>query len=163
MKIATIDRARFVTPPVMSGLIDGRKNPATTMTMAARRQGVETVVVMGVDERDAVAVRRLLATMPARAEPKAGTKVPPRVTTGPNGKGRTSRQPVSDPFATVHVRFTSLKDVTTEDERTAGVVVVSDGSAHVRDLDRLQDRLTAVRWPVIGLVQVSHRKARSAS
>jgi hypothetical protein len=70
---------------------------------------------------------------------------------------------VSDPFETVDIRFTSLEDVSSVDERTAGVVVVSDGSAHVRDLYRLQDRLTAVRWPVIGLVQVSHRKVRSTS
>jgi capsular polysaccharide biosynthesis protein len=171
--------ARTLGTPLLGRTDESPEVLATTLTMAARRQGVETVVVMGVDERDAAAVRRLLATMPApvppesgvkvppkagvKVQPKAGAKVPPRATAGASSKGRTTRQAVSDPFATVRVRFTSLQDVATEDERTAGVVVVSDGSAHVRDLDRLQDRLTAVRWPVIGLVQVSHRKARSTS
>jgi capsular polysaccharide biosynthesis protein len=159
--------ARALATPVLGRTDESPAILAATLSMAARRQGVETVVVMGVDERDANSVRRLLATMPGpRTAPvtaKADGKDQPRVPAGHNGKGRSQRPPVSDPFETVDIRFTSLEDVSSVDERTAGVVVVSDGSAHVRDLYRLQDRLTAVRWPVIGLVQVSHRKVRSTS
>ena len=167
--------ARALGTPVLGRTDESPEVLAATLSMAARRQGVETVVVMGVDERDAISARRLLATMPrpattptpapapAKTTAKTTGKAPPRVPAGSNGKGRSQRPPVSDPFEAVDVRFTSLKDVSSVDERTAGVVVVSDGSAHVRDLYRLQDRLTAVRWPVIGLVQVSHRKVRSTT
>jgi capsular polysaccharide biosynthesis protein len=159
--------ARALGAPVLGRTDESPALLASTLSMAARRQGVETVVVMGVDERDAASVRRLLATMPepaaAPVTTKGATKTPPRVPAGHNGKGRPQRPSASDPFENVTIRFTSVTDVASADERTAGVVVVSDGSAHVRDLDRLQDRLAAVRWPVIGLVQVSHRKARSTS
>ena len=56
------------------------------------------------------------------------------------------------------VRFTDRFGVTPEEEPTAGVVVVSSGTARRDSLDHVQDIVRAMRWPVVGVVEVAPRR-----
>ena len=172
---------RTLAAPILGRTDQSPTELASTMTLAARRQGVETVVVMGVDARDDGVAVTLLGRLPkagsettsetaAETTPVPGKKAPVKASasTKPTpGSGRPrngqSRQPVRDPFTTAEIGFSSLTALSPESERTAGVVVVSTGTCHVRDVDNLQDRLTALRWPVIGIVQVTHASTSSGS
>ena len=56
---------------------------------------------------------------------------------------------------------TALAGLPAHAEGSAGVVVVSAGVSRMRDLENLRDRVTALRWPVVGIVEVKHAPARS--
>ena len=159
---------RTLSSPVLGRTDELPADLAASITLAARRQGVETVVLMGVDGRDESVADALLAGFPAtkveEPSPAKMTNGTPRASMGntrtsPGGaKTRNAqRQQVRDPFAPVEVGFTALASLPAEAERTAGVVVVSHGSCRLRDVDALRDRLTAMRWPVVGIVQITHR------
>ncbi len=162
--------ARSLAAPVLGRTDQNTDDLASTMTMTARRQGVETVVLMGIDARDEGIAATLLGHLPKATDPPAtkaavkpaartAAKKTPVKTGGPSARPRNGQQaqPPNDPFVTTPISFSSLAGLTPEAERTAGVVVVSSGSCRVRDVDQLQDRLAALRWPVIGIVEVTHR------
>jgi len=137
------------------------------MSLAARRQGVETVVLVGVDDRDEKATRQILDTMlPARAQEIASPTV---VTSGGGTSGGTpangrtangSPGRATEPTVTMssQVRFTDRYGVTPAEEPTAGVVVVSAGTARRTALDEVQNIVRAMRWPVVGVVEVAPRR-----
>jgi capsular polysaccharide biosynthesis protein len=150
--------ARLLMAPVLGRSDESPAELASTMALAARRQGVEMVVVMGVDESDAAAATSLLDRLPrpsAEETAKAPVKSPAKGSSGTGRPRNGQRQQLSDPFTRTKVTFSSLAGLAPEAEHTAGVVVVSAGSCRVRDVDDLRDRLTALRWPVVGLVEVT--------
>jgi capsular polysaccharide biosynthesis protein len=166
--------ARALGAPVLGRLDESPGDLAGAMTRAARRQGIETVVVMGVDEKDAEAVSALLADLPvatpaerqspASVPAKVPVKVPVKTSGRPasqnakprNGRPRDiERTPVNDPFGSDQVTVTALAGLPAHAERTAGVVVVSSGNSRVRDLENFRDCVTALRWPVVGIVEVN--------
>ncbi len=168
--------ARTLAAPVLGRTDQKPSELAAAMTLTARRQGVETVVLLGVDSRDSSVATALVGRLPkpgsADAPSNPGAKAGPGARTGAKSAaaaGRTrngprqQQQQVSDPFTVTEIAFSSLDGLTPEAERTAGVVVVSSGSCHVRDVDNLQDRLTALRWPVIGIVQVTSSLSKGTS
>ncbi|MFZ2013118.1 MAG: hypothetical protein WAV00_04785 [Nocardioides sp.] len=160
--------ARTLAAPVLGRTDQKPSELAATMTLTARRQGVETVVLLGVDSRDSSVANALVSRLPkpgaADAPSNPGAKAPAKPPLGrPRNGPRQQQQQVSDPFTVTEIAFSSLDGLTPEAERTAGVVVVSSGSCHVRDVDNLQDRLTALRWPVIGIVQVTSSLSKGAS
>jgi capsular polysaccharide biosynthesis protein len=171
--------ARTLGAPVLGRTDESPADLAMAMTRAARRQGVETVVVLGVDEKDEAAASALLAGLPARpaATEPAPADVPMRVPikTGAkpangsakprNGRPRDGVVPSGgQSFSNGHVTVTTLAGLSATAERGAGVVVVSSGGSRVRDLETLQDTVTAMRWPVVGIVEVTgHRLGRSGS
>jgi capsular polysaccharide biosynthesis protein len=141
--------SRTLSAPVLGRTNESPADLAASMRMAARRQGVETVVLMGVEEKDAAAATTLLTILPAAGrESRTMARPPLKVRNGP-------RQPTADPFQTVDVEFSSLAGLRVSAERTAGVVVVSNGTCRVRDLDQLRDRVTALRWPVVGILELT--------
>lgn len=146
--------ARALGAPVLGRTDESPADLVEAMTRAARRQGVETVVVMGVDERDEGAVSALLADLPARPPVEKPANVPAR-----GGKPRNGRP--RDPFGSDHVAVTALAGLTAHAEPTAGVVVVSSGSSRMHDLENLRDRVTALCWPVVGIVEVNRTPAPS--
>lgn len=179
--------ARTMAAPVLGRTDQSPSELAATMTLTARRQGVETVVLLGIDSRDSSVATALLGRLPKPGAASASGDDPEVAADAATKTGKsTGRQPsrtnakspsaanrvrnaqrqqqgVRDPFTVTEIGFSSLDGLTPEAERTAGVVVVSSGSCHVRDVDNLQDRLTALRWPVIGIVQITSSLSKSSS
>ena len=135
--------ARMLQAPVLGKSTEEIESLRNTMALAARRQGVDSVVLMGADSDDADTVSKLLFSLSGRTHAPRQSKQP----VGPDDTG-----PVFELDGFTNVRFTGLSAVTPEDEMTAGVVVVSTGTVLLRRLDDLDDILKAVRWPVLGLV-----------
>lgn len=160
--------ARALDAPILGST--GHRGPALvgSMSLAARRQGVETVVLVGVDERDEKVARQLLAGMlTGWQEELAATPVPAEQGSGrpgggvPGGAGPRREGMPSEPVLTLssQVRFTDRFGVTPAEEPTAGVVVISAGTARRTSLDDVQDIVRAMRWPVVGVVEVAPRRS----
>lgn len=117
------------------------------MSLAARRQGLDTVVLLGVDDRDDEVAHRLLAKISGAALGATAPGVPAAAGAHPSGAGsngtvRTLRR----------LRFTDLTGVGPVDEHGAGVVLVSSAAPRQRDVDTVDDILRTTRWPVLGVV-----------
>ncbi|WP_328993369.1 hypothetical protein OG394_03520 [Kribbella sp. NBC_01245] len=140
--------AHLLQAPVLGKSTEEIRSLRNTMALAARRQGVDAVVLMGADESDADTVTQLLYALSGftAAPRRMKSPAPP----GIEDASEPSVLEMEAPFA--NVRFTGLSAVTPQDEMTAGVVVVSGGTVMLRRLDDLDDVLKAVRWPVLGIV-----------
>jgi capsular polysaccharide biosynthesis protein len=140
--------AHLLEAPVLGKSSEEITSLRNTMALAARRQGVDAVVLMGADDSDADTVSHLLFALAsfASAPHRAKSTTPG----GAEDAAESTLLGLDAPFA--DVRFTGLSAVTPQDEMTAGVVVVSGGSLLLRRLDDLDDVLKAVRWPVLGIV-----------
>lgn len=140
--------AHLLQAPVLGRSSEEISSLRNTMALAARRQGVDAVVLIGAEESDADTVSQLLyalsnlSTTPDRLRSSSAA--------GMDDGSEPSVLQMETPFA--NVRFTGLSAVTPQDEMTAGVVVVSGGTVLLRRLDDLDDVLKAVRWPVLGIV-----------
>ncbi|MFI5693724.1 hypothetical protein ACIA58_17910 [Kribbella sp. NPDC051586] len=141
--------ARLLQAPVLGKATEDVQSLHNTMALAARRQGVDAVVLMGADDGDAETVSKLLFELAGRAHAPQRLKKP----AGVDNDDRAFDLEESGLGGFADIRFTGLSAVTPEDEMTAGVIVVSSGSVMLRRLDDLDDVLKAVRWPVLGIVQ----------
>jgi capsular polysaccharide biosynthesis protein len=172
--------ARRLAAPVLGTSSMDRAALTAALTLAARRQGVETIVLVGVDERDERTVHRLLTELHApRAvadalSTRAGAGRAPAGVSGPAAGGsravgtqdasrasqanRGADRDAEVPMPATAVRFTDVARVTPDEERTAGVVVVSGGSVLESQLLTLDDLLQTVRWPVIGIIETVSRR-----
>lgn len=160
------DLARSLGVP----LVGERMQPddlAATLTLAARRRGVETVVLVPAEQHSRPATHQALRTLRetgGRTRPNTGSTVAARVTrkerSNVAGSPGVDEHPEPQPAATAvdspfgEVRFTTLSGLEPGDEFTAGVLVVSAGSLRGRDLERLEDVLTVSRWPVVGVLDM---------
>jgi|tagenome__1003787_1003787.scaffolds.fasta_scaffold20973096_2 capsular polysaccharide biosynthesis protein len=151
--------ARSLGAPVLGATSDASSTLANAMVLAARRQGVDTVVLLGVEERDERLVRKLLDELPRTW---ASAAVFTSQLSGWSAGGASDDiGPVVEPDAaslSPGIRFTDLYGVSTAEERTAGVVVLASGSARQSRLDSLDDVLKAMRWPIVGILEsTGHR------
>ena len=165
--------ARLLSAPVLGNARQRPAAVANAMTLGARRHGVETVVVLGVDQADDEVVQQMLTELrtPTRAEARAQARVAVPDSRRPKGAGRDQKVAEEDqtedvaeggPGIPSGVHFTDITQVTPAQEPTAGVVVVSSGSPRQRDVEVLEDVLTAMRWPVIGIVEArAHHSGQS--
>jgi len=158
--------ARRLQAPVLGNTGMRPAALANAVTLAARRQGVETVVVLGVDDKDEKAAGGLLSEMPAaRGVPQEGKaasamKVPRGADREAGASARQQHEGLDLGLAEeLGVRFADLASVRAADEHTAGVLVVSAGNAQQVRLEALEDVLKAMRWPVVGIV-VTNSKSR---
>ncbi|WP_157630258.1 hypothetical protein [Kribbella catacumbae] len=140
--------AHLLQAPVLGRTSEEISSLRNTMALAARRQGVDAVVLMGAEESDADTVSRLLFALSGFSSRPDRLRSPSPA--GIEDGAEPSVLEMEAPFA--NVRFTGLSAVTPQDEMTAGVVVVSGGTVLLRRLDDLDDVLKAVRWPVLGIV-----------
>ena len=157
--------ARALDAPILGATGQRRAALAAAMSLAARRQGVETVVLVGVDDRDEKMTRQLLQEMvpgwqeeiasPAPVTATAKHRAAERVAAAADGR----RAPEPTVTLSSQVRFTDRYGVTPAEEPTAGVVVVSAGTARRSSLDQVQDMVRAMRWPVVGVVEVTPRRS----
>jgi hypothetical protein len=147
--------ARTLDAPILGSTGQLHRVLAGSMTLAARRQGVETLVLVGVDDRDEKVVRTLLESLPHHVEP-----APAAADASANGAtgGRASSLETSMSLTTNNVRFTDRFGVTPAEELAAGVVVVSAGNAQRTSVDHVEDMVRAMRWPVVGIVEVTPRR-----
>jgi capsular polysaccharide biosynthesis protein len=157
--------ARLLSAPVL-GSTDQRLHAiANAMTLGARRHGVETVVLVGVDDHDDQVAREMLETLQptAKASTKPRARAEARRRQQAGQAPSTERENVAEggPSLPTKVSFSDLIGVTPAQEPTAGVVVVTSGSPRHRDVDVVQDILKAMRWPVIGIVEARKHSARS--
>jgi capsular polysaccharide biosynthesis protein len=153
--------ARMLQAPVLGKSTEEIESLRNTMALAARRQGVDAVVLMSAEERDAETVNQLLFALSGSAAPMS--RKLKSTSSSRHGIEKAEEDRVFEldeagvgPFS--NVRFTGLSSVTPQDEMTAGVVVVSGGTVLLRRLDDLDDVLKAVRWPVLGIVHGPTRR-----
>jgi hypothetical protein len=151
--------ARMLQAPVLGKASEDLASLRNTMALAARRQGVDAVVLMPADDPDEDTVGHMLFELSGHA-PLAPRKLKSPSNTPPGLDENSHLFELDEaggaPFS--DVRFTGLSAVTPQDEMTAGVVVVSSGTVLLRRLDDLDDVLKAVRWPVLGLVHGPARR-----
>ncbi len=160
--------ARLLDAPLLGTSSERIAALANSLTLAARRQGVETVVLVGADERDEKAATRLLDELPRAwaSEEGVGSDIRLLAYGGPGDQERgaagSAGMPAEDAPPDQQlpggVRFTNLYGVTSAEEVTAGIVVVSTGTTARRDLDALDDMLRALRWPMIGVIENDSRR-----
>jgi hypothetical protein len=129
--------ARALQSPVIGHLRQPPPALAAAMTLAARRRGVETVVLVAADDRDKQTIPRLLTSI----------RKPSALLVPNNGS---SESATFTPFGTV--RFTTIDDLKPEDEFSAGVVVIAAKNLSWRRMEDLNDVLNVVRWPVVGVL-----------
>ncbi|MDX6325003.1 MAG: hypothetical protein QOK15_1357 [Nocardioidaceae bacterium] len=159
--------ARELDTPLL-GTTESPTELANSLTMASRRKGVETVVLVGADDRDEKVIHQLLTQLP-RTWPHETTDLmaplhQPAPTRQPGGTDPDAMPvPPLNQGPTALVRFTNLFGVAPAEEVTAGIVVVTSGAALRRDLDRLDDLLRAMRWPLVGVVENVSRRSTLAS
>lgn len=161
--------ARTLQAPMLGTFHQRPNNLGSAMTLAARRRGVDTVVLIGTDDRNTEKAKRLVGTL-RRAAPGSGRRadsslhgaapektIRPEAATGNSSKLTGTQLDVKsaeiEPFGSV--RFTHLSNIRPQDEFTAGVVVVSSGPLLRRRLDDLDDLLKTVRWPLLGVLDAS--------
>ena len=159
--------ARRLRAPVLGNTAMRPAALANAVTLAARRQGVETVVVLGVDDKDEKAAARLLGVLPAdRRVPQEGKAATMSVPSGADREDSASARRGVEGLdlgltGAFGVRFSDLASVRASDEHTAGVLVVSAGNARQDRLEALEDVLEAMRWPVVGIL-VAHPRGEQS-
>jgi len=144
--------ARSLDAPILGSTGQSTDSLAGSLTLAARRQGVETVVLLGVDDRDDRATRGLLESLPHAWQAEEVREAVAQSVRASGGRP-------DGPSLSSQVRFTDRMGVTHAEEPTAGVVVVSAGSARRSSLDAVEDLVRAMRWPVVGVVEVTPRRS----
>ena len=162
--------SRLLGVPLLSAHAHEGTRLARMAALAARRQGVETVVVMPLEQRDDLAARQLVETLSAVDEVSAPASVGPRVrlkvgvAAGAIGVAvppAAAETPTNGHAAGAAraVRFTGLSGLTRQDEERAGVLLVVSGAPLHASYDALTTLTTAMRWPVIGIVDTPRKRA----
>jgi capsular polysaccharide biosynthesis protein len=162
--------AKLLHAPVIGSTEQPTPILSNMMSLAARRQGVETVVLLGMEPHDEEALSLLLEELPTERTVAPVRRAPDVAPAGraevagaktARSAAATSEANASDDnelearaWSPGRVRFTSLDGIGESEEHTAGVVVASTGHALHRRLDAVHDVLEAMRWPVIGVVKV---------
>jgi hypothetical protein len=150
--------ARLFNAPVLGSVSERMAALANAMTLAARRQGLETLVLLGVDPTDESIARRMLEELRSTG---ASVDLLTRSKVGGSTPAYDDAM-VGGPTIPTQVRFSELVEIGPEEERTAGVVVVCSGAPLQRDLDVVDDIVRTMRWPVVGVLDSGHRRHRRA-
>ncbi len=139
---------------------------AASLAMAARRRGVETVVLIPADARSRQRVPRLQSSIRklapgGRQRPVAvRQRVPGPVDRSYSEYGSLESDSGRDEVSQAtrnggrveSVKFAGIGDLRPDDELGAGIVVVNSGVMRRRDLDRIDDLVNLARWPVLGVL-----------
>jgi capsular polysaccharide biosynthesis protein len=145
--------ARRLQVPVLGHGSDDTAELARALGFAARRHGADTVVLVGVTAADRAAIPKLLHRLTSTRASKKAPKKAPGTAQRQGSRGPTTSVVVDEVFfATRELEVLSLTQVLPEHELTAGIVVLSTGTVWRPDLDRLEDTIATVRWPVLGVI-----------
>ncbi|GAB3255543.1 hypothetical protein GCM10027425_15670 [Alteromonas gracilis] len=140
--------ARLWNGPVLGHVDDPLVQMRGTLHMVARRQGLEAVVLVGVDAEARERATDLLQLLERTDSEPSPVPVP-----------RSGEDPVALPGHPL--RFTDLAGVRPRDERTAGVVLVSSPAPLRRDVEQIEDVVRAMSWPVVGVLAPPRRRRRA--
>lgn len=178
--------ARMLSAPVLGNTDHRRAAVVNAMTFGARRHGVETIVLLGVDDADDRAVEALLDDLretrgAARPRTPVTAQAHRRRHDGADPASSGSSEEAADgaadtaetgdtadtaaeggPSIPSTVRFSDLAGVTPAQAHTAGVVVVTSGSPRHRDVDGVEDVLKTMRWPVVGVIEARNHASRKS-
>jgi len=145
--------ARRLQVPVLGRGSDDTEELARALGFAARRHGADTVVLVGVTAADRAAVPKLLHRLRSNRVSKKQPRKAPSTTQRQGSRGPATSVAVDeDFFPTRELEVLSLTQVLPEHELTAGIVVLSTGTVWRPELDRLEDTIATVRWPVLGVI-----------
>lgn len=145
--------ARRLQVPVLGHGSDDTEELLRSLGFAARRHGADTVVLVGVSVADRAAVPKVVHRFSSALESKKMTKKSSGSAQRQGSRGAdTSIQVDEDLFPTRELEVLGLNQVLPEHELTAGVVVLSTGTVWRPELDRLDDTIATVRWPVLGVI-----------
>jgi capsular polysaccharide biosynthesis protein len=161
--------ARMLDAPLLGTSPQRPAELARVVSLATRRQGLSTVVLVPADPRDATLVEGLIEELGAlpRGEDggvkdrRGGSPQNPAERRYQEHDGDGGRQVKVDESAAEDVMqfgdvtYTSVSEVKPWDELVAGVVVVSSGPILRARYEDLVDLIQAARWPVIGLLDAS--------
>jgi capsular polysaccharide biosynthesis protein len=161
--------ARMLDAPLLGTSHQRPVELVRVISLATRRQGLSTVVLVPADPRDATFVEGLIEDLGAirRGEdggvpdPRAGSPNMPVERRYRDHDGDDSRQVKVDKNAAEDVMqfgdvtYTGISEVKPWDELVAGVVVVSSGRILRARYEDLVDLIQASRWPVIGLLDAA--------
>lgn len=140
--------ARLWDGPVLGHVDDPLVQMRGTLHLVARRQGLEAVVLVGVDAEARERATDLLQLLERSESEPQPVPVP-----------RSGDDPVAVPVQPL--RFTDLAGVRPRDERTAGVVLVSSAAPLRRDVEQIEDVVRAMSWPVVGVLAPPRRRRRA--
>lgn len=140
--------ARHWDGPVLGHVDDPAVEMRGTLELVARRQGLESVVLVGVDAEARESVAFMLRTLGAEDAEASPVAVP-----------RSGGDPLGAPGAAL--RLTDLGGVRPRDEHTAGVVLVSSSAPLRRDVEQVEDVVRAMSWPVVGVLAPPRRRRRA--
>lgn len=149
--------ARALGAPVIARGAQGTTALHQALTLACRRQGVDTLALVGVDAASESVARRLLLEL-RTVEGDIRRRSTQRVG-GPTGEPDLD-EPTVEP-ASARVRFCTLGEVSAGEELSAGLLVVSSGSPLQRDVDSVADIVQTTRWPVVGIVDPPAKSPRT--
>lgn len=141
--------ARALGAPLIARAAQGRGALHQALTLACRRQGVETVALVGVDAVGERLAAQLLLHLHA-----VDGEIRRRTSERVGARPREDEDGVRDPAAD-RVRFCTLGDVSASEELCAGLLVVCAGAPLQRDVDSVADIVQSTRWPVIGVVDAT--------
>jgi capsular polysaccharide biosynthesis protein len=148
--------ARRLQVPVLGRGSDDTEELVRSLGFAARRHGADTVVLVGVSVADRAAVPKVVHRLNSALGSKKATKKSSRSAQRQGGRDAgTSVQVDEDLFPTRELEVLGLNQVLPEHELTAGIVVLSTGTVWRPELDRLDDTIATVRWPVLGVIDSS--------
>ena len=170
--------SRLFGVPVLSTR-DGRTAElARTVALAARRQGVEAVVVMPMEQRDERAASELVTALaavdeapaPAQESASVGPRLRLKVGVASGAVTIPATVVAAVPVAPTNghasgagrpVRFTDLSRLAREEESRAGILVVVSGAPLHASYDAMTTLAKAMRWQVIGVVDAPRKRGRS--
>lgn len=146
--------ARRLQVPVLGRGADDTADLNRSLGFAARRHGADSVVLIGVTAADRAAVPKMVHRLNAASSTRrASTKRRSAAAARDDSRGTGRSIDVEeDLFATRELEVLSLTQVLPEHELTAGIVVLSTGTVRRPELDRLDDVIATVRWPVLGVI-----------
>jgi capsular polysaccharide biosynthesis protein len=146
--------ARRLQVPVLGNGSDDTAQLVRSLGFAARRHGADTVVLLGVTAADRAAVPKVLHRLNCSLGSKTVVKKKSSGTAQrQNSRGAgTSVDVEADLFTARQLEVLCLHQVSPEQELTAGIVVLSTGTVWRPELDRLDDTIATVRWPVLGVI-----------
>ncbi len=146
--------ARVLGAPMIGAV---RQSPTTlhhTLSVAARRQGVETLVLIGVERHDRERAEELVVEL-SDLDADAARRTAARVGAGAFVAGDAVVSALRG-----RVRFSLIADVGLDEEITAGIVVLSGSSPLQRDVDEIGDVIQTMRWPVVGILDSASSSRR---
>lgn len=119
------------------------------LSRAARRQGVETIALIGVDPTDEKQTQELLSEL-SQLDADSTQRIVDRVGGGAFDAGDAVVGALRG-----RIRFCALAEIGLDEEITAGLIVLTSGSPLQREVDEVGDLIETMRWPVVGILDSS--------